>query len=123
MSNPWCLCKNNPNVFCCICGELTLRKYRRNLTSKINNLYYAYFGCAIGGQDKHWVSHFCCVNCSSRLYRWFAAKNVSLGFAAPMVWREQKDHVADCYFCLTNVQGHSHKTRKNIQYPDLLFAI
>ena len=40
-----------------------------------------------------------------------------------MVWREQKDLVTDCYFCLTNVQGHSHKTRKNIQYLDLPSAI
>ena len=77
------------------------------------------FGCAIGDQDEHWALHFCCVNCTSRLHRWFAGKNVSLGFAVPMVWREQKDHVTDCYFCLTNIQGHSHKTRKNTQYPDL----
>ena len=27
------------------------------------------------------------------------------------------------FFCLTNVQGYSHKTRKNIQYPDLPSAI
>ena len=40
-----------------------------------------------------------------------------------MVWREQKDHVTNYYFCLTNVQGHSHKTRKNIQYLDLPSAI
>ena len=69
------------------------------------------------------ASHFCCVNCNSRLYRWFAGKNVSLGFSVPMVWREQKDHLTDCYFRLTNVQGQSHKTRKNIQYPDLPSAI
>ena len=50
-------------------------------------------------------------------------KIFSLGFAVPMIWREQKDHVTDCYFCLTNVQGHSHKTRKNIQYLDLPSAI
>ena len=37
-------CKNNPNTFCYICGELTLLKYRRNLTDKIKPLYYAYFG-------------------------------------------------------------------------------
>ena len=123
MSNPRRLCKDNPNVFCYICGELTLRKYRRNLTSKVQSLYYAYFGCAIGNQDKHSAPHFCYVNCSSRLHRWFAGKNVSLGFAVTMIWREQKDHVRDCYFCLTNVQGHIHKTRKNIQYPDLPFAI
>ena len=40
-----------------------------------------------------------------------------------MVWREKKDYVTDCYSYLTNVQGHSHKTRKNIQYQDLPSAI
>ena len=45
-------CKNDPDTFCYICGELTLLKYRRNLTDKIKRLYYAYFGCAIGDQDK-----------------------------------------------------------------------
>ena len=46
-------------------------------------------------QDKHWAQHFCCVNCSSRFYRWYAKKNVSLEIAVPMIWREQKDHVTD----------------------------
>ena len=40
-----------------------------------------------------------------------------------MVWREQKDYVTGCYFCLTKLQAHRHKTRKNIQHPDLPSAI
>ena len=40
-----------------------------------------------------------------------------------MVWREQKDHVTDCYFCLTDTQGFRHKTRKKILYPSLPSAI
>ena len=27
-------CKNDPDTFCYICGELTLLKYRRNLTNR-----------------------------------------------------------------------------------------
>ena len=61
-------CKNDPDTFCYICGKLTLRKYRRNLTDKIKRLYYAYFGCGGGDHDK-------------------------VG--------EQRDHITDCYFCLT----------------------
>ena len=34
-------CKNDPDTFCYICGELTQLKYRRNLTDKIKRLYYA----------------------------------------------------------------------------------
>ena len=40
-----------------------------------------------------------------------------------MVWREQKDHTTDCYFCLTQIQGYSQKTKKNIAYPNLPSAI
>ena len=45
-------CKSDPDTFCCICGQLTLLKYLRNLTDKIKRLYYAYCGCAVGDQDK-----------------------------------------------------------------------
>ena len=47
----------------------------------------------------------------------------NLLFAVPMVWREQKDHVTDCYFCLTDTQGFHHKTRKKILHPILPSAI
>jgi hypothetical protein len=40
-----------------------------------------------------------------------------------MVWLEQKDHVSDCYFCLTNVKGFSAKSKFCIQYADLPSAI
>ena len=36
-------CKNDPDTFCYICGELTLLKYGKHLTDKIKRLYYAYF--------------------------------------------------------------------------------
>ena len=58
-------CKNDPDTFCYICGELTLLKYRRNLTDKIKHLYYACFGCAVGDQDKVWSPHYCCLDCST----------------------------------------------------------
>ena len=44
-------------------------------------------------------------------------------FAVPMVWKEGKDHVTDCYFCMTNLQGINHKNRHCVQYPDIPSAI
>jgi hypothetical protein len=44
-------------------------------------------------------------------------------FAVPMVWREQKDHSSDCYFCLTKICGFSSKNKHNISYPNLPSAI
>ncbi|KAK3796602.1 hypothetical protein RRG08_057850 [Elysia crispata] len=40
-----------------------------------------------------------------------------------MVWREPRDHITDCYFCLTCVSGFSTKSRHLIQYPNLDSAI
>ena len=40
-----------------------------------------------------------------------------------MIWREQKNHVDDCYFCLVNVKGCSRKNKHLIQYPNLDSAL
>jgi hypothetical protein len=42
---------------------------------------------------------------------------------APMIWREPKKHISDCYFCLTHVSGHTSKTRDTICYPNLPLAL
>jgi len=44
-------------------------------------------------------------------------------FAVPMVWREGKDHVTDCYFCMTNLQGINRKNKHCVQYPGIPSAI
>ena len=115
--------KNDSDLFCCICGEMTAIKCRQKITGRIKKLYLAYFGCAVGNQDKNWATHVCCLDCSNRLNEWFASGKPTLSFAVPMVWQEQKDHVTDCYFCLTDTQGFRHKTRKKIVYPSLPSAI
>ena len=40
-----------------------------------------------------------------------------------MVWREQVNHVDDCYFCMTNVAGFSSKSKGSIKYLNLPSAI
>ena len=44
-------------------------------------------------------------------------------FAIPMIWREPKDHLTDCYFCLTNIFGISSKSKHTVKYPSLDSAI
>ena len=56
----------------------------------------------------------------NHLNEWMHGKRpFGMPFAVPMVWREQKDHSSDCYFCLTNTKGYSVKTRFKIKYPDV----
>ncbi|KAI6647077.1 hypothetical protein LOD99_8914 [Oopsacas minuta] len=41
----------------------------------------------------------------------------------PMIWREQRNHSDDCYFCSVKVQGHSKMTKSRITYPNLPSAL
>ncbi|GFN95414.1 gats-like protein 3 [Plakobranchus ocellatus] len=40
-----------------------------------------------------------------------------------MIWREQSNHVDDCYFCLTNISGFTTKSKHKTVYPDVRSAI
>ena len=102
-----------------ISGEMTASKYRRKITERIKKLYLAYIGCAVGNQDKIRLHMFAVWTV---LTGSISGKPI-LSFAVPMVWREQKDHVTNCYFCIANTQGFRHKTKKKILYPSLPSAI
>ena len=85
--------------------------------------YLAYFGVKFGDQDKNWAPHQVCRTCVENLRQWTKQKRQTVGFAAPMVWREQGNNVDDCYFGMTNVPGFSSKGKGNTKYPNLPSAI
>ncbi|XP_066463509.1 uncharacterized protein [Eleutherodactylus coqui] len=116
-------CKNSPDAFCYICGQFTLLSQRRKITPEISKIYKLYFGCPLGDQDKKWAPHVVCTGCSSLLRDWLNKQKPSFRFAVPMIWREPKDHLTDCYFCAVNTTGFSSKNKHLIVYPNLDSAI
>lgn len=116
-------CVHGTDSFCYICGEFTSKTQKSRMTPLVKKAYELYFGCKVGDQDKIWAPHICCKNCAVTLRGWMKGSKPSMAFAVPMVWREQKDHHTDCYFCLTKIAGVSFKNRKSIQYPNLPSAI
>jgi len=40
-----------------------------------------------------------------------------------MAWREQSNHIDDCYFCLTNIAGINRRYKNTINYPTLPSAV
>ncbi|QQP48679.1 Uncharacterized protein FKW44_009061 [Caligus rogercresseyi] len=103
-------CRNNPDVFCYICGEYTLSGDRKNITGFVKRAYMAYFKVKLGDQDKSWAPHTVCKTCGAK---------TSLKFGIPMVWRKPFYHATDCYFCAINTTGINRKNRQSLQYPDL----
>lgn len=112
-------CRNDPDVFCYICGDYTLSVDRKNITGFVKHAYEAYFKVKLGDQDKSWAPHTVCKTCVEYLRRWTKGTKTSLKFGIPMVWREPRDHASDCYFCAINTTGINRKNRHSLQYPDL----
>ena len=57
------------------------------------------------------------------LWDWTKGKRKGLPFGIPIVWREPKEHLTNCYFCLVNTKGIGKKNRLNISCPNIPSAI
>ena len=91
-------CINHPDNFCYICGEYIPPTHHAKLSSRMKLVYAHFFGCKVGDEDKEWAPHTCCNRCRTSLSRWFDGKRKQMPFGVPMIWREERDHVSDCYF-------------------------
>ena len=111
-------CVTSPDSFCYICGSFMAPKQKRNISDFVKRAYFSYFKLKLGDQDKTWAPHKVCHSCEESLRQWTKGKD-KISFSIPMVWREPRDHITDCYFCLTCVSGFSTKSRHLIQYPNL----
>ncbi|CAH1114997.1 unnamed protein product [Psylliodes chrysocephalus] len=112
-------CKNRPDDFCYICRHFTVKRFKRNITDFVKNAYFAYFKVRLGDQDKPWTPHVICKICEEALRHWFEGTRKAPPFGIPMVWREPKNQIDDCYFCLCDIKGHNTKSLKYINDPNL----
>ena len=44
-------------------------------------------------------------------------------FSVPLIWREQRDHITDCYAYLTKITGYNQRNRKKILYSNQPSAV
>ena len=117
-------CRNKADNFCYICGQVAFRAQKCTFTEAICKAYKLYFGIEVGDQERSWAPHVCCSTCATKLRMWRNGKRLSMGFAIPMIWREPRNHVDDCYFCvLPDVAGITQKKKAKIEYPSLPSAI
>ena len=116
-------CKNKADAFCYICGVSTFPRQGRNISLLVKRAYKAYFQVPLGDQDKKWAPHIVCHSCEKMLRDWTKGRQKGLSFGVPMVLREPKKHLTDCYFCLVNTKGTGKKNRQSLSHPSIPSAI
>ena len=112
-------CKCSLDCFCYICGQFAVVKQRMQVNHFVRNAYYAYFDMKFGDQNKVWAPHIVC-----KILRQWTKGMETMRFGIPMIWnREPRNHVNDCYFCITPAYSFTKKSKHKIQYPKLDSAI
>ncbi|KAI6659705.1 hypothetical protein LOD99_14630 [Oopsacas minuta] len=79
---------------------------------------FAYFQVKLGDQDKLWIPHIVCKTCNEYLRLWTNSKRKSFKFGVTMVWREQRNHYDNCYFCMVDMKGFNRHKKRMGSYPD-----
>ena len=112
-------CLNNPDFFCFLFSSSTIPSQRANISVFVKQAFFAYFKVKLGDQDKPWVPHKVCKQCVESLRMWTKGTRENMPFGIPMVWREQKYHCTDCYFCSVKTSGFNKKNKSEIECPNV----
>ena len=100
---------------------MVLFNCQAKITDFMKKAYCDYFGVKLGDQDKPFAPHVCFKICVENLRDWKNDKRMP--FAIPMIWKEGKDHITVCYFCMINLKGINCKNKHHIQYSNIPLAI
>ena len=112
-------CVQDPDIFCYVCGNFEVIKYRRKITDTNKELYFDCFHMEIVDEDKPWVPDMICCNCLTMMTRYKNNSNKQeLKFLVPTLWKKPKSKL-DCYFCKIDVKGFNVKNKCKIKYPNV----
>ena len=116
-------CKNHPDKFCYVCEKFTIKSQQHPITNSMKKIYRLYFGCLLGDQNKSWAPHIIWSACYCGIWGWLNEKKSAMPFAIPIIWREPKDQLNDCYCCHVDINGFSSKNGHPLVYPSLDSAV
>ena len=112
-------CKNNHNWFCYIRSNVVLFNPQAQITDFVKKAYRDIFGVKIGDQKKPFTLNICSKTRVEDFRYLKNGKRKRMLFAIPMVWREGKDLIIDCYFCMINLKRINYKNKHHVQYSDV----
>lgn len=104
------ICRRQRDVVCVI--QMHLWEIYVEKVSKT----YLYFNIHIQDYDKPWIPNNISKCCSEYLRHWVNRKRRHLKFDVSMIWKEPKNHIDDCYFCVVKLHGTNPKKT----YSDLM---
>ena len=116
-------CKNNPGRFCYINWNVVLS----NSQTKISDFRKKHIAITLKSNYEIRISHLLISFAVKRVEDLRDGKRKSIPFAILMVWREEKDHITDNYFCMKNLKGinrqnkHLYNNPTSLLPPDLSF--
>ena len=111
---------NRPNSFCYVCGSFMLKGQEKIMTFMMKKAYRLFFNREVANLDKNYVPNYCRSYCLRYLLSWLKDAPMSMKFAVAVIWKEQQNHVDDCYVCSTQVSsGINRYKKRKVDYTDL----
>ena len=78
-------CVINPDLFCYICSDNTLKRSQSPVTQFVQMTYLAHFELSIRNEDKAWVLHIVYKGCRECFRDWTKLSNAQMKFGSPMM--------------------------------------
>ena len=93
------------------------------MTFTMKKAYGLYFNREVANSDKNYIPNYCFPHCLRYLLGWLNGTPMSIKFAFPIIYKEQQNHVDDCYFCLAQLSsGINRYKKRKVDYTDLKSA-